>query len=203
MRDDSLQGRVYVIPARIISRTEVRLSPWVCVVNKEVELIPGRQAEAYHCLSQPASIVILARTYSGLIPVVKQYRPAVEAYTLELPAGLLEDGESPEDGCRRELKEETGLEATVVRHLGSYYPDTGRLENRFHAFFVLASDPNPAFVSEPGISVEFVDARTLGGYVLSGTLQDGQSLGLLGAAYIAGISLDGGSDIEQKDPPGV
>lgn len=175
--------------AKVLLRTETQVSPWVCLVGKEVEFAPGQQAEVYHCLSQPDYVAILARTRGGLIPLVRQYRPAVEAYTWELPAGLLEKGEDPEDACRRELKEETGLEAESIIYLGSYYADTGRLENRLHAFFVSASDPDPTFVSEPGISVEFVNAQTLREYILSGKLQHVVHLGVLTAAYIAGIQL--------------
>ncbi len=42
---------------------------------------------------------------------MRQYRPAVERFTWELPAGLLDEGETPADAFRRELMEETGYPA--------------------------------------------------------------------------------------------
>lgn len=175
---------------RIISRNEVRVSPWVSIVGKEIEFATDQQANIYHCLSQPDYIAILARTRQGLIPLVRQYRPAVEAYTCELPAGLLEQGENPVEACRRELKEETGLDAVSITNLGSYYADTGRLENRLHAFFVLASDPDPEFTPEPGLSVDFVNAQTLKSYILSGEFKHQLHLGLFTLATLMGLSWD-------------
>ena len=173
--------------ARILLRTETRVSPWVCIVSKEVQFAPDLQTETYHSLAQADYIAILAQTHNGLIPLVRQYRPAVEEYTWELPAGLLEQGEAPEDACRRELKEETGLDAESITHLGSYYADTGRLENRLHAFFVQTSNPDPEFVPEPGISIDFVNAQTLRNYILSGKFRQQLHLGLLALAPIMGL----------------
>lgn len=160
------------------------------VVRKEVEFGLGKEVEVYHCLAQPDYIAILARTSHGLFPLVRQYRPAVETYTWELPAGLLAKGESPEDACRRELKEETGLDAEKVTYLGCYYPDTGRLQNRLHAFFVSASEPDPGFAPEPGISVSFVNAQTLRDLILSGEFRHQLHLGLFTLASIMGCMWD-------------
>ncbi len=76
--------------ARIVSRSEMYVSPWVRLVTKEVEFFSGQRPETYHALSQADYVTVFAVTRSGLIPIVRQYRPAVEAYTWELPAGLAE-----------------------------------------------------------------------------------------------------------------
>lgn len=172
--------------ARILSRTETRLSPWTTIVSKEVAFGPGQPAEVYHCLAQPDYVAILARTPGGLIPLVGQYRPAVEAYTWELPAGLIERGEDPETACRRELREETGLEAETIMCLGTYYADTGRLENKIHAFYVRTSDPDPAFVAEPGVAVEFVEPENLRQYILTGRFRHRLHLALLAVGPLMG-----------------
>ena len=176
--------------AKIISRNEVKVSPWVRLVDKEVEFSPGQRVEVYHSVSQSDYIGILARTRSGLIPIVQQYRPAVESYTWELPAGLLEQGESLEEACRRELKEETGLDAESITYLGSYYADTGRLENRLHAFFVEASDPLSNFVPEPAISVDFVSAQVLRHRIVIGEFRHLLHIAILGLASLMGVKWD-------------
>ncbi len=168
------------------------------VVRKEVEFAPGKEVEVYHCLTQPDYVAILARTSCGLIPVVRQYRPAVEAYTWELPAGLLEEGENPEDACRRELKEETGLDAKEIAYLGCYYPDTGRLENRLHAFFVSASNPDPEFAPETGMSVHFFNGKKVRDIILSGEFRHQLHLGIFAVASLMGFVWDQGSALSSE-----
>jgi 8-oxo-dGTP pyrophosphatase MutT (NUDIX family) len=162
----------------------------VALVEKRVEFVPGEPPRVYHCLAQPDYITILARTRSGLVALVRQFRPAVEEYTWELPAGLLEDGEDPEEACRRELKEETGLDAVSVTKLGSFWSDTGRHENHLHAFFVEASDPDPSFVPETGMEVRFVRPGELWQEVQDGRFKHQLHLGLLALAQRMKIVLD-------------
>lgn len=166
---------------KIRARQEVRLSPWVRLVTKEVEFEAGK-VEIYHVFAQSDYVAILAKTQTGLIPIVRQYRPAIEDYTYELPAGLVEDGESPEDTCRRELLEETGLHADSIVSMGKYWADTGRMENRLHSFFVLASEPAVRFIPEPGMSVEFVRPDTLRRYIVSGKFRHQLHIGVLSIA---------------------
>uniref|UniRef100_A0A4W4FYX5 ADP-sugar pyrophosphatase n=1 Tax=Electrophorus electricus TaxID=8005 RepID=A0A4W4FYX5_ELEEL len=60
-------------------------------------------------------IAILKRTlHKDCVVLVKQFRPPMGCYTLEFPAGLLDDGESAETAALRELKEETGYKGEVV-----------------------------------------------------------------------------------------
>lgn len=174
----------------ITRRNKTRLSNWVSVVSKEVEFAKDKKPEIYHCFSQSDYVAILARTHKGLFPIIQQYRPAVEGYTWELPSGILDVGEEPEDTCKRELKEEAGLEVESIIHLGSYYADTGRLENRIHTFFVQASDPDPKFTPEPGLCLDFVNTKTLRKYILSGKFNHQLHLGVFTLAFLRGIISD-------------
>src|ERR671924_106782 len=141
---------------RIRSRRTTAVSPWVSLIAREVEFSRGQKPQVYHAVEQPDYISIVALTRAGKIPIVRQYRPALEAYAWELPAGLVDKGEDPADGCRRELLEETGLTARAVHALGENSACTGRLNNRIHNFFVEAGERMNGFKPEPGITVKLV-----------------------------------------------
>ena len=137
----------------VIARQVVFSNRWVTLMRKDIQLLG--QTEDYYALEQPDYIAIVAVTPSGKIPLVRQYRPAVERYTLELPAGTVEVDETPTQCCQRELQEEVGLDALEIRLVGSYAPDTGRLSNRQHVFHVQTSEPTTDFVEEPGLQVSY------------------------------------------------
>lgn len=71
-------------------------------------------------IRHPESVTIVA-VDDGEIVLVRQPRPGAGDWTLELPAGCLEEGETPEQAARRELAEECGLAALEWRDVGSFW----------------------------------------------------------------------------------
>lgn len=156
---------------QIVSRSTTPFSPWVSIAQKDV-LFPWKDETAsYHSILLMDYIAIFAQTPDKLIPIVRQYRPAVEQYTWELPAGLLDRDEPPEDACRRELEEETGLACIDLTYLGSYHTDTGRLENHQHVYYVRTAHPETSFVPEPGLEVRYVTYDELKALIREGQFQ--------------------------------
>ena len=153
---------------KIKARRTTPISPWMAIIEREVEFADGAAPELYHAVGQADYIAIVALTPEGKIPIVRQYRPALERFTWELPAGLVDEGESPEACCRRELMEETGLAALAVHALGAYAPCTARLSNRLHSFFVATGPHGAAAPTEPGIALKLVSPAELAGLILSG-----------------------------------
>ena len=64
-----------------------RVSPWMEIIEREVGLPPSTAAELYHAVGQQDYIAIVALTPDGRIPIVRQYRLALERFTREPPAG--------------------------------------------------------------------------------------------------------------------
>jgi ADP-ribose pyrophosphatase len=153
---------------KIISRRATRVSPWVDLVEREVQFKPDATTESYHAVAQQDYIAIVARTPDGMVPIVRQYRPALECFTWELPAGMVDKGESPDNCCRRELLEETGFPSRTVYALGTYAPCTARLSNRIHSFFVETGPRTSGPAAEPDIELKLVTPKELARLILAG-----------------------------------
>jgi len=96
---------------------------------------------------------VVATDRAGRLLLVRQFRPAVWAETLEIPSGHVEDGQTPEQAARAELLEETGHVAKQFELLANLSPDTGRLANRMWCFFAGDAKPtrDPDHRAEPGV----------------------------------------------------
>jgi ADP-ribose pyrophosphatase len=73
-------------------------------------------------------------TAAGEVVMVRQYRHGLRALTLEIPGGMVDAGESPEEAAARELLEETGHRAAVLEPLGSVNPNPALFGNRVHMY---------------------------------------------------------------------
>jgi ADP-ribose pyrophosphatase len=151
MGDDQLS-----VP-QVVSRRESHLSPWFTVVEKDVLFPRASTPETYHALRPLPYVAVVAVTPDGKIPVVRQYRPAVECFTWELPAGLIDNGGSAAATCRRELIEETGLRVLSLESLGSFHIDTGRVEGVQHVFLARCGPEPSDFDQEYGVEVRYID----------------------------------------------
>jgi uncharacterized protein (TIRG00374 family) len=150
----------------VIKRSLTVLSPWVSIMARTIDF--GGRVEVYHAVEQADYIAILAVTPDLRIPIVRQYRPALERFTCELPAGMVDEGETPAETCARELREETGLVARRVHALGTHAADSARMGNRIHSFLVETEAPGALAAPEDGITVEFVSFEGLRALILSG-----------------------------------
>ena len=86
----------------------------------------------------PGSAVIVPAFDDGMIALVRQYRHPAVRYLLELPAGTLNEKESPEAGAARELEEELGLIAGRMEKLSEFFVSPGFCEEKMWLY--LATD---------------------------------------------------------------
>lgn len=171
----------------ITSVTRERVSPWVELVAKTVRFRPAAEPEVFHCLSQSPYVGVIAQLPDGRIPLVRQFRPCVEDFTWEFPAGTVDDGETPGMSAKRELSEEAGLTALEMQSLGVLHPDTGRLEFPCYGFFCRTGPPTHGFVPEEGMEVRFVTLPELKEMVLANEFRHQLHLGYLAVAMIKGL----------------
>lgn len=135
----------------------------------------------------PDYICVVARTTDQRILMVRQYRPAVEDYTLELPAGTVDAGETPEQAIRRELEEEAGYRVGKLTHLGTLNPDTGRLSNRMWCYWADGVEPiGDAFVPEEGVEPLSLTTEELQTEIAAGRLNHALHLAAVSLAVMHG-----------------
>jgi ADP-ribose pyrophosphatase len=119
--------------------------------------LPDGTTTVREIISTPGAVVIVPLTEDGQVRMVRQYRPAAGEYLLELPAGTLEPGESPEEAAPRELAEETGDRAGRWRRLAGFYTVPGICDEYLHLFLATGlarGDARPE-------SDEFIEVMTL------------------------------------------
>ena len=90
-----------------------------------------------HVLAGHAA-VILPETDNGEFIMIKEPRTPIGKTVIAFPAGMIEDGESEEEGAIRELEEETGYRAGSIKKLREVYPAIGYSNERVNIF--LAKD---------------------------------------------------------------
>ena len=131
-------------------------------------------------VEHPGAIVILPIDNEGRILWITQHRWAAQRVLLELPAGTLEKGETPEQTARRELPEETGFEAMDWESLGGFYSAPGFCQEYLHAF--VATNLSPLYAKgddDEDIEVVPLTLEETYARIDSGQVEDAKSLATL------------------------
>lgn len=123
-----------------VDKTEVTLSSdcvydagFIRVMSDRVRLPSGKESGRCY-VKHPGGVCVAAIDAEGSVAFVRQYRYAMAQEVLELPAGKIDEGESPEDCGRRELLEETGMTAEKFIPLGVMYPTPGYSNEGIYMF---------------------------------------------------------------------
>lgn len=129
----------------------------------------------------PGAVAIVPLLEGDKVCLIRNDRVAVGKTLIELPAGTIDPGESPQTTAQRELQEETGYVASAWRQLPSFYMSPGILNERMHLFVAEGLQPGPP-QREPGEQIDnlIVDWAEAIAMAERGEIEDAKSLvGLL------------------------
>ena len=147
------------------------------VLLDKAQLPNGNTAAREVCI-HPGGVAVLPLRADGTVSLVRQYRYPLHKLLLELPAGKLDHGaESIELAARRELSEETGLEAGEMIYLGKLYASPGFCTEELHMYLARDLKQSESHPDED----EFLDVVTvpfdeLLEQVMSGEIADAKTV---------------------------
>lgn len=147
--------------------------PHLDAYREKVELPNGRVYDEFYHLHFSPVVCIVAETATGRLLIERQYRHAVKEVLTEIPAGMVEDGETPIEAAKRELEEETGYGGGVWLPLSAEYAQGGVQDNIMYGFYAKGVELRGSrhLDSTEDINVYLVDKREVLGMLISGEIK--------------------------------
>ncbi|HUY63099.1 MAG TPA: NUDIX hydrolase [Acidimicrobiales bacterium] len=163
---------------------ELQLEGWRITLVQGTYEAPDGTVFRRQVVRHPGAVAVVPLSDHGTVLLVRQYRPAVDRWLLEIPAGTRDvEGEEPAVTARRELAEEMGLSAAHLEQLAVVHNTPGFCDEE--TVLYLATGLSPTAVDRHGpeeehIEVVEVAVSELDDLMASGALTDAQTvLGLL------------------------
>ena len=150
------------------------------VTSDSVLLENGKQA-VREIIHHNGAAAVIAFDENNRLLMVRQYRYAIGQELLEIPAGKIDPGETPEQCAARELVEETGYRAGKLTELGVVYPIAAYSSETQYLFYAENLTPDKQHLDEDEfLSVEHVDFATAFDMVMNGEITDSKTqIGIL------------------------
>ncbi|HWB86961.1 MAG TPA: NUDIX hydrolase [Bryobacteraceae bacterium] len=147
-------------------------------VTEDEAVDPKSGFEIKRCVVRHiGSAVMMAVDEKQRILLVRQYRLPASKYLWELPAGRLDDGETPLQAAKRELKEETGYRARTWKKLASFWVSPGYVQERMTIFVatnLTAGDATP--MEDEQIEARWFTRRELSEMIRDGKIEDAKTI---------------------------
>ena len=142
--------------------------------------LPSGRITTREIVEHEDAVCVVPIDENNNVLMVRQYRKAAQLNLLEVPAGGVEAGETPNETVLRELQEEVRVTSGSLRRLSGFWVSPGWATEFMHAY--LATDLTPASLpadDDEYISVERVPLDSIPGLIESGEIQDSKSIASL------------------------
>jgi ADP-ribose pyrophosphatase len=148
-------------------------------VDRDRVQMPNGRTVTVDVVRHSQSVVLVPVPEPGKVILIRQYRYAINAFIWELPAGSVDEGESPEQAARRECHEEIGLVPATIVRLSAMYPTPGYCDEEM-VFFRLSglekTDEQAEVDEDEDIETRVFELRDAREMVRRGEIQDMKTL---------------------------
>ena len=145
-------------PWQVLASRPLLRDRWLSLRADTCQLPGGPVLDPFYVLEERDWVHVFALDHDGTVPVVRQYRHGAAVATIELPGGIVDEGETPLQAARRELLEETGLQAADWHDAGWLHANPARQTNRVHLFLARGLGPARPPTPDEGEQIEVARA---------------------------------------------
>ncbi len=143
-------------------------------------LLPNGEQSIREVVDHDNAVVIVPVDSDDNVLLIRQYRYPVEATLLEVPAGIIEESEDPNDAAQRELQEETGYASRNLRPLGGFWSSPGFCTEYMYAYLARDLVPSPLSPDDDEfIEVERQPISRIPQLIRVGEIQDAKTIAAL------------------------
>lgn len=165
----------------------VSYDPYMWFIRDAVEFPDGDRRPHTRAVNRVGNGAATLPVYDGRIVLTRQFRHAIRKWSLEIPRGAMEPGETPEQAAAAEVEEEVGGEIREMIELGFIHGSTNLYANGAHTFFAHLDGVGAPQISEAITSVEQVTIVEFERLVMASEITDSFTIAAFGHARLRGL----------------
>jgi len=104
-------------------------------VRRDIVTLPNNATSTREWIKHPGAVCIIPKLSNDTIALIRQYRYPVSKEMIELPAGKLDNNESPKECAQRELEEEIGYKSNKLTFVTNIHPAIGFADEVMSLYF--------------------------------------------------------------------
>lgn len=163
-------------PYKRLARNLVHKGRIIDFYNDTIE-INGEKQTTFDFIKHKGASAMVPVDENGNIVMVRQYRNAIDSYTLEIPAGGLNQGEDNRTCAIRECEEETGYKAGEVHHLIDVYTTVAFSNEKICIYYTTGITPTRQNLDEDEyVTIEHHSIEELIKLILKGEITDAKTV---------------------------
>ncbi len=161
--------------------------PYVWFLRDAVEFPDGARRPHHRVVNRVGNGAAVLPMLDSRVVLTRQFRHALRAWSLEIPRGALEPGETPEQAAAAEVAEEVGGAIRELIKLAFVHGSSNLYANGVHTFFARLESVGAPQVSEAIASVEQVTVAEFERMISDGTITDAPTIGAFAQARLRGL----------------